>query len=341
MHDSSCHLLGDDSHSEAGLEHHAVSIKKLRKASRDGLLTKSWLLEYFINPFTPLFICDYHFGATKRGLPSVPMNLNILNLSNIHQLHENDIVCCETVAFESFVSSILTKIEVPVILFTYRFLLPQIKRGAATEAVRTHPMIRFWFSQNPVYKADSRYSGFPYGIREDNLLEYASAFLRSWNERNKTFLLTNVPLNKNTHRFRRELPSIPRMPSSQYYDLIAASKYVVSPAGDRPDTYRHYECIGLGSIPIANINETLYSFFGKNMMFMSESDILQSVISPSVGMLNSKVYVDRSFVLSDTWVSRVMMVKNAQLHATKASRDSGNYKLSRLIQLVPWHGSLH
>jgi hypothetical protein len=131
------------------------------------------------------------------------------------------------------------------------------------------------------------------------------------------------------------------MPSSQYYDLIAASKYVVSPAGDRPDTYRHYECIGLGSIPIANINETLYSFFGKNMMFMSESDILQSVISPSVGMLNSKVYVDRSFVLSDTWVSRVMMVKNAQLHATKASRDSGNYKLSRLIQLVPWHGSLH
>jgi hypothetical protein len=67
-------------------------------------------------------------------------------------------------------------------------------------------MIRFWFSQNPVYKADSRYSGFPYGILEDNLLEYASAFLRSWNERNKTFLLTNVPLKKKKKKKHASVP---------------------------------------------------------------------------------------------------------------------------------------
>jgi hypothetical protein len=82
-------------------------------------------------------------------------------------------------------------------------------------------------------------------------------------------ILVSSPYFSNTHPsrlhiFYREKPS----PIDVFYRSLSLSKYVLSPEGDRPDCYRHYECIGLGAIPISNIDQFLYKdIFGDSMLF--------------------------------------------------------------------------
>jgi hypothetical protein len=52
------------------------------------------------------------------------------------------------------------------------------------------------------------------------------------------------------------------MTPTDYFLEMAKSKYVVSPNGDRPDCYRHYEAIGLGAVPITQLDPVLYAHFG-------------------------------------------------------------------------------
>lgn len=57
-----------------------------------------------------------------------------------------------------------------------------------------------------------------------------------------------------------------------YLKIISDSKFLISTSGDRDDCYRHYESIGLETIPISNINYP--EIFGNNMYATSEENIL-------------------------------------------------------------------
>ena len=52
------------------------------------------------------------------------------------------------------------------------------------------------------------------------------------------------------------------------------ARYIISPIGDRDDCYRHYEAIGLGTIPIANVNKLYESIFEKNMYYCEIDDMV-------------------------------------------------------------------
>jgi hypothetical protein len=57
-----------------------------------------------------------------------------------------------------------------------------------------------------------------------------------------------------------------------FYERIVRAKCLVLPRGDRQDTYRHWEAIGLGALPIANINRMLYgSLFEGDMVYMDDT----------------------------------------------------------------------
>jgi hypothetical protein len=45
------------------------------------------------------------------------------------------------------------------------------------------------------------------------------------------------------------------------------SKYIISPDGDRPECYRHYEAIGLGTMPITQLHPHLYRHLSGNVVF--------------------------------------------------------------------------
>ena len=48
---------------------------------------------------------------------------------------------------------------------------------------------------------------------------------------------------------------------------MSAGKFILSPIGDRDDCYRHYEAIGLGTIPVSNVNSFYKNIFSGNMIY--------------------------------------------------------------------------
>jgi hypothetical protein len=44
----------------------------------------------------------------------------------------------------------------------------------------------------------------------------------------------------------------------RYLEEIQSSRYILSPNGDRPECYRHYEAIGMGTIPVTQLDSIHY-----------------------------------------------------------------------------------
>jgi len=65
--------------------------------------------------------------------------------------------------------------------------------------------------------------------------------------------------------------------AESFYETIAMTKFVISPIGDRDDCYRHYECIGLGAIPVSNVGITYRELFTDNMLYY-DIDIIADIV---------------------------------------------------------------
>ena len=269
-------------------------------AQRQHLNPRPRLLPFLVNPFLPLLLCDHHFGTEKEPDPDIV--INPLTKDNIDAVRPCASVCVNAKAFEAFVTDVLPLIRTRIILFTSRFHLPQVERSPMTDAVKTHPAISHWFAQNPVYPGDERYTAFPYGIRPENLDQYGSIFLahhtsRQGTRKNKT--IEHLPFAM-THRSRKpfltdHVRNSTVLKPAQFYERIAQSRFLISPRGDRPDTYRHWEAIGLGAIPIANINRTLYgSLFGDDMVYMEDAHQIIRLMDERAGDTLERQYHEPS-----------------------------------------------
>ena len=54
----------------------------------------------------------------------------------------------------------------------------------------------------------------------------------------------------------------------QFYAMLLQHDYVMSPNGDRPECYRHYEALGLGTVPLTQLNHNVYHhFIGTGLIF--------------------------------------------------------------------------
>ena len=85
------------------------------------------------------------------------------------------------------------------------------------------------------------------------------------------------------------LPYLDKIKLEDYYLKMAESKYVISPIGDRDDCYRHYEAIGLGCIPISNINKELYgSIFEDSMYYCDINEMINIFKGTTENKLNYK-----------------------------------------------------
>ncbi len=115
------------------------------------------------------------------------------------------------------------------------------------DSVRQNPMVGHWFSQNPIYESDATYSAFPYGIEKVTWEAYAAVLLEHSERQRKDTLVEHLSLGI-TNPERRILPVIPFQPPECYRN-ISSAKFLISPPGDRPECYRHWEAIGLGRCP--------------------------------------------------------------------------------------------
>jgi len=232
------------------------------------------IFKNIINPFSGYLLSQHFIGYEVFKMKSMlPININNLFINrNYNIINDYDVIYVECILFDLFIDQILPKINKKIILITGLYNFPQIFKNSKTDYLLNHPNILLWISQNPVYINHPKYVPFPYGIAPYNLEKYAKQLLLSVY---KTKHITFLPINNGTNECRKKLPDLPVMDTCEYYENVSASEFVISPIGDRDDCYRHYECIGLGSIPISNVGETYKALFQDNMYYCDIDRIIE------------------------------------------------------------------
>jgi hypothetical protein len=258
---------------------------------KTNLKTDREVFNYLISPYSGYLFADYYIGSE---IQDDKININLSNKKNLKYIENYDkikyksIIMCQNNYLSDFVDNILPNINKKIILITGQVLLPQLKKNSITDKVIKNNKIILWFCQNPIaeYKHISKYQVFPYGLKPywNSMVVYYN-FLKSVdNFNNKNIYISNLYSTVHTHlpenHIRKKYPifsSSKKLSYNLYLSKILSSKFLISTNGDRDDCYRHYEAIGLNTVPISNIGFLYKRIFGKNMIYLTESELLESV----------------------------------------------------------------
>ena len=242
-----------------------------------------------ITPFSGYLFADYYIGSEKQDEKiniNLSKNKNLKYIENYDKIKYKSIIMCQNNYLSDFVDNILPNINNKIILITGQAHLPQLKKNSITDKVIKNNKIILWFCQNPIaeYKHVSKYQVFPYGLNPYSIVEYYN-FLKSVdNFYNKNIYISNLYSTPHKHlpenHIRKKYPifsSNEKLPYNEYLSEILSSKFLISTSGDRDDCYRHYEAIGLNTVPISNIGFLYKRIFEKNMVYLTEHELIESI----------------------------------------------------------------
>lgn len=271
-----------------------TTIERLTMLSYDSNHIITDPLYVIINTLSPYFICDHYIsteifpGQPKSSYwsPDYNRNLikgnNLLKNKNFDTIKDFDIIQCQIDHLNMFIDTFLPKINKKIILITSQCHNPQIYRSKKTDLLLNNNKIFLWISQNPIYKKHPKYMAFPYGICSENKYVYKYyTFLKNIKDFNKKEEVVNLyssvhdhlPSNHIRKKYKILTENTQKLDYNDYLNKIKQSKFLISTSGDRDDSYRHYEAIGLGTIPISNID--YYEIFENNMYSTSEENLIK------------------------------------------------------------------
>ena len=190
---------------------------------------------------------------------------------------------------------------------TGQWHLPKLSWSDFYASILENENIIAWVMQNPFHE-HSKIIPFPYGIMHGNLVDYANALLFPETGGKEAVLVhlgtgDHHPSRKVFNQICDEKPDVchGRMPVTEYYSSIRKAFYLFSPVGDRPDTYRHWESIGLGTMPICNCPASYHSLFGQNMIYIQIDDIKSFVKVANITLMKLWVPPDRRMISGQFW----------------------------------------
>ncbi len=243
-----------------------------------------------MTPLSPYLFCDYYYSINSEIFNNARYSVsdfntqslrkiskNILTIENANTIKDFDIIHVTSEAINEFVNIILPHINNKFILITGRMNLPQIDRSCLTDKLLLDKRLILWFSQNPIYEESDKYKAIPYGLNNwrNNLNNYCKKLLDT--NDSKILNCGILPLGK-THKCREIFPILNRIENVDYFIEMSKYKFIISPIGDRHDCHRHWEAIGLGSIPICNIDNYYKSLFGNNMIYVKDEYELKDIL---------------------------------------------------------------
>ena len=245
-----------------------------------GNLTTESVLNELVTPESPYLLAKYCMvsGDVRGGsiaLTNMISRCPMLDHNVLNQVRDLDIIVVDPTMFVNFVTEYLHKLHCRVILFTCRWHIPQVERSEYTDLLLNHSRIAHWYSQNPIYDGHPKYTAFPYGVAR--FMQLATAMTK--NAIPKKVHLGYLYFKIEHHYERALLPPAPALLNlADFYTEIMASKFIISPHGDRPDCYRHYEAIALGAIPISNVPQSFRQIFGDDMIISNVNDMSAYVL---------------------------------------------------------------
>ena len=234
-----------------------------------------------INPFSFVKISDFYYGKLDRFKTD-----KCITKEDKDKIKKYSIIFVEAFSFVDFVENFFPLINQKIILITGGLALPQVELGKHSDKILRSDKVILWFSQNPIYENNEKYFAIPYGINITNT-KAVKIFCKKANEvykTKKTINILNSPVKIHQHlpenHVRKKYDILGRkapryMHFEFFFEKLLKSKFVVSTTGDREDCHRHYECIGLGAIPISNVSSFYKNIFGDNMEYKTPKEIIE------------------------------------------------------------------
>jgi len=228
-----------------------------------------------VTPFSPFILSNYFLSDEVTTLGLQYLNPDSLAIDLRTVFTPNSVIFCQVDQLEEFAEKFLPQLDVPVTLITGKWNLPGLSDTPTVRKILENPQIVRWYSQNQIFD-HLAIEPFPYGVNFFSAHMVLREMRRAKKGTNRIGLL--VPFAKiHTH-----LPTVPKeirtslQPAMEkelrlggYLKSISSAKYVISPPGDRPDTYRHWECIALGAIPVSDLPASFVELFGDNAVFVN------------------------------------------------------------------------
>ena len=265
------------------------------------ILSNENLIEHLVTPLTPYFICNHfisteiNHGSEKYIWRELKLKANdLLKNKNYNDIKNFEIIQVQVDYFDFFYDEILpiiTKNNIKVVIITSQWHLPQIKRNSKTDDLLNSSNILLWISHNPIYTTNEKYMAFPYGIFYDDVDNYVN-FIKSHNINNdKNIKILNQSASVHNHLPNNHIRKVfdifgknsgSSMLYKDFLTNILNSEFVISTGGDRDDSYRHYECIGLNAIPVSNITDGYKDIFLDNMVYSNAEEMINMINTKSV-----------------------------------------------------------
>jgi hypothetical protein len=262
------------------------------------------LLLRLVSPMMGYYICDHFIGTELRQFNELPWpssNPNDMIKSKNYTVLQGDVIYVQVDQFNFFVKDVLPNIGNPFRLVTGQWNLPALQANATTDYVLRHPLLIKWWSQNPIYVKQHKYEGIPFGIMHKSLPKYAEALQNFDTQASRPQKLLHQYCHI-SHPDRARLPAGGWLWQEEFYAKLKLAQYVISPAGDREDCYRHMEAIGLGCKPLCNVGPLLAELYDPNMTQASIDTMLQ-YLQDSDGLEVPKV--DNNLVFVSYWTLRI------------------------------------
>ena len=160
-------------------------------------------------------------------------------------------------------------------------------------------------------------SPWPYGTNPRKLPDFLEELKKQVPEKDTFIHLTG--LSRATNPQRLTIPRGPRVNIKRYLREIHRSKYIFSPDGDRPECYRHYEAIGMGTMPITQLDAGTHSHLEGNVIF-GNSEWNVTVLETT---LTQNPQVNQRLIFEEYWMEYVERIVGRPLRWWDPSRDVG------------------
>lgn len=265
-----------------------------------------------MNPFSPWYLCDFYIGREYKEWVGrelfEELSKFVSPAGNCDELPEFSTLFVQVDLFQYFMTSCLPQLKTRIILITGQWQLPMLE-AKVFELVLNEPFIAHWFAQNSLI-SHQKLTPLPYGVLQSKLTGFLTAARESAREQGKSRSLIITPPMSLTHPSRKPFIGHATMFIDDYYKTVASAEYLVSPVGDRPDSYRHWEAIGLGAIPVCNCPASFTRLFSGSMLRVTVETMLTFLKNPeTLTSRFEKTSPNKDLLCTGYWKAEIQRIK--------------------------------
>lgn len=230
-----------------------------------------------VTPFTPFLLSHHYLSFEIDEFNLTWLNPGSRNLLKGVKVLRGDIVYCRDDQLQQFCREILPQIFEPFVLITGTGTAGGLPDNRWVRMTLESELLLMWFAQNQVHP-NLNIRIFPQGVDlwRTPQIRFFMGLSRVVRKKTGRPLVPYVTVHPHLVSPARDVREnlVDRMDKKRgifsYLWAIARNSAAISPPGDRDDTFRHWECILLGTFPITNLSGNYRLLFEENMIYRAD-----------------------------------------------------------------------